>query len=198
VAVQYDLFGEIEAADKAAEAARRVRSAAASTFLAKTPWPELLGWWLHPSAIEAKLHHRETKASYRRGLADSSGWAWAISRDGLRFEPGETWQGWGHRPRWCIPWAGLHDLREAHPQITKRLAVLADGRGHPRSAGWRWWTDPRCLTTGWHEDSLEAERRPDWYDHCARPDQRILGTVSKHGVSLLARCSLIRLFRCDQ
>jgi hypothetical protein len=90
----------------------------------------LLGWWLHPSAIEAELH----------------------------------------------------DLRDAHPEITERLAILADGRGHPRSAGWRWWTDPHCLTTGWHENDLEAEQHPDWYDHCARPDSAFRDRLEAWGL----------------
>ncbi|WP_233213681.1 hypothetical protein [Mycobacterium hubeiense] len=167
--IQYDLFGEVEAAHMAAEAASRARSAAAAAFLASTPWPPLLGWWLHSEAIEAMLDHGEARASFRRSQHDRPGWAWAIWRDGLRFEAEETWLGWGHRPQWCIPWQELHRLRDAHPAVTERLAGLADGRGHPRSAGWRWWTDPHCLTDGWHPDSLTAEQQPDWYVGCARP-----------------------------
>ncbi|MEW2484250.1 hypothetical protein AB0876_32155 [Mycobacterium sp. NPDC049093] len=169
-AVQYDLFGEVESALAAAEQSARERSTAASTFLAATPWPDLLAWWAYPAVIEAKLEHGECKASYRRGQGGTPGWAWAIWRDGLRFESDRTWQGWSHRPRWCIPWAELHTLRDNYPEITRRLHELADGRGHPRSAGWRWWTDPHCLTTGWHPDTLEAEQQPDWYYDCRRPD----------------------------
>ena len=168
--VQYNLFGEVEAALLAADQDAHERSAAASTFLAETPWPDLLAWWLFPDAIEAELDHGECKASYRRGANGAPGWAWAIWRDGLRFEPGDRWQGWSHRPRWCIPWAQLHAMRDNNPEITCELSELADGRGDPRSLGWRWWTDPHCLTTGWHPDTLEAERQPGWYYDCARPE----------------------------
>lgn len=167
--LQYDLFGEIEAAQKSAEIAARAASAEARSFLTLTPWPSLISWWLHPDIVETRLHHGETKASYRRGPGDNLGWAWATWRDGLRFEAGDTWQGWSHRPRWCIPWAELRALRDAHPAVTAQLHALAEGRGHPSSLGWRWWTDPFVLhPDGWHESYLESEQHPDWYDGCER------------------------------
>lgn len=168
--IQYDLFGEVEAVEKTAQAAALATSAAARSFLTETPWPDLLGWWLYPEAIEANLTRGEAKASYRRGLAGGPGWAWAIWRDGLRFEAGSTWQGWNHRPRWCIPWGELHGLRDAHPDVTAQLDALADGRGHPNALGWRWWTDPFALhPDGWHPSYLDGEQQADWYDGCARP-----------------------------
>ena len=170
-AIQYDLFGEVEAAQRAAETAAHAAVASARAFLTQTPWPGLVSWWLHPEAIESRLHHGEVKASYRRGPGDDPGWAWATWRDGLRFEAGGTWQGWDHRPRWCIPWVQLSAVRDAHPAITAQLRILADGRGHPNTVGWRWWTDPFVLhPDGWHESYLESEQDPDWYDGCERPE----------------------------
>ncbi|WP_313888747.1 hypothetical protein [Mycolicibacterium sp. CBMA 226] len=170
MSAQYDLFGEIEAAELAASTQAAARRASAMQFLAETPWPDLLAWWLHPDVIETQLDYGECKASYRRGRHGTPGWAWAIWRDGLRFEAGDTWQGWQHRPRWCIPWAELRTLRSSRPDTTAQLADLAAGRGHPRAAGRRWWTDPHSLTQGWHPDALQAEQNADWYDGCERPD----------------------------
>lgn len=169
--VQYDLFGEMEAAEKAEQCRARQATAAARTFLSETPWPDLIAWWLHPTAAEKRLDQGEAKASYRRGPEGEPGWAWAIWRDGLRFEAGATWPGWGHRPRWCIPWAQLHEIREDNPELTAKLHQLAAGRGHPHSVGWRWWSDPFALhPQGWHPDYLQSERQPDYYDGCDRPD----------------------------
>lgn len=166
---QYDIFGEVEAAEMAAYSAAEAASVAARSFLTETPWPDLLSWWLHPQLIEARLDRGEAKASYRRGAGVKPGWAWAIWRDGLRFEAGDTWQGWGGRPRWCIPWHELHRLPEAHPEVTARLRALADGRGRPNAIGWRWWAVPFTLhADGWHSSYFEHEQQPDWYDGCTR------------------------------
>lgn len=171
VAMQYDLFGEIEAAEESARDLAAERSAAARSFMIATPWPQLISWWLYPDVIEAKLDQGDAKACYRRGPGEVPGWAWAIWRDGLRFEEAGTWRGWNFRPRWCIPWAALHDVRNANPDVTAQLLVLATGRGHPRSRGWRWWIDPFVLhPDGWHPDYLRDEQEPDWYDGCARPE----------------------------
>lgn len=169
--IQDDLFGEVQAAEKTAQAAALVASAAARSFLTETPWPDLLGWWLRGDTIEANLDRGEAKASYRRGPNGNPGWAWAIWRDGLRFEAGDTWQGWNQRPRWCIPWPELRRLRAAHPEVTTQLHALAVGRGHPNGLGWRWWTDPFSLhPDGWHSSYFDDEQQPDWYDGCARPE----------------------------
>lgn len=168
--IQYDLFGEMEAAEKSAAEAARALSAAACAFLVETPWPDLLAWWAYPETIESRLTFGDTKASYRAAGDGDAGWAWAIWRDGLRFEAGDTWQGWNHRPRCCIAWDGLRGLRAANPDVTAQLDMLADGRGHPNSNGWRWWSDPHALNPrGLHPGLLEAEQRPDWYPGCARP-----------------------------
>ena len=91
--------------------------------------------------------------------------------DGLRFEAGDTWQGWNHRPRWCIPWPELRRLRAAHPEATAQLHALAVGRGHPNALGWRWWADPFSLRPdGWHSSYFDNEQQPDWYDGCDRPE----------------------------
>ncbi|WP_454793786.1 hypothetical protein [Mycolicibacterium lutetiense] len=169
--IQYDLFGEIEATEKAAQRRARQATAAARAFLSETPWPDLIAWWVHPTATQSRLDQGEAKSSYRRGPDHAPGWAWGIWRDGLRFEAGDTWQGWGHRPRWCIPWSQLHEIRSDHPEVTAELAELAAGRGHPHSVGWRWWSDPFALHPhGWHPDYLESERQPDYYDGCDRPE----------------------------
>lgn len=169
--VQLDLFGDVEAAENAARTVDGIRSGLAKAFIIDTPWPELVSWWLHSDAIEAMLTRGEVKASYRRGPGSLPGWAWAIWSDGLRYESGDLWRGWNYRPRWCIPWPQLHALRDAHPDVTARLLVLADGRGHPRSLGWRWWADPFALhPNGWHPDRLKDEQHPDWYDGCDRPE----------------------------
>ncbi|TXI56479.1 hypothetical protein [Mycolicibacterium mageritense] len=174
-ALQYDLFGDIEAAEKAERAADAAASAAASpaasAFLTETPWPALLAWWQHSDAIEARLDHGEVKACFRRGPGANPGWAWAVWRDGLRLESAETWQGWHQRPRWCIPWSQLRGMRDRHPAVTAQVRALAAGRGHPTSVGWRWWTDPHALRPdGLHMSCLEREQQADWYDGCARPD----------------------------
>ncbi|WP_441964494.1 hypothetical protein [Mycolicibacterium houstonense] len=169
--VQYDLFGEIEAAERSAQRAAHAASAAAITFLTETPWPDLISWWVHPEATQARLEHGDTMAKFRHGPDGTHGWAWAIWRDGLRFEAAETWQGWGHRPRWCIPWSQLHTLRDAHPEVTAQLQALCAGRGHPYSVGWRWWTDPHALHPhGWHPSYLHTEQKPDYYHGCSRPE----------------------------
>lgn len=166
--LQYDLFGEIESAEQQALSAARAASAAAVSFLTDTPWPALLGWWLHPDAIESRIN---SGPNARSGPHDTPGWAWAKWRDGLRFESETTWPGWDKRPRWCIPWAELHAHRAKHPHITTRLQVLADGRGHPCSRGWLWWTDPHALRPDdWNPDYLDSERQPDYYHGCARPE----------------------------
>lgn len=169
--VQYDLFGEIEAVEQSEASMAEAASAAAVAFLTETPWPGLLGWWVHSEAIESQLDHGSTKASYRRGPDDSPGWSWATWRDGLRFESDETWPGWGERPRWCIAWSELHAFRNGRSDVTERLQVLAAGRGHPCSLGWRWWTDPHALRPdGWHPSCLESEKLADAYHGCSRPE----------------------------
>ena len=165
--LQYDLFGEIEAAEAAAALAADADSLAAAAFLASKSWGELLGWWLHPDAIEANIQHGEIKAGYSG--ADRGRWAYAIRPDGLRFEAGDTWQGFSHRPRLCIPWAELHALRASRPDLTQELTELAAGHGHPRTFGWRWWLVPYSMGTIWHPDYARAERQADYYDHDDRP-----------------------------
>lgn len=188
--IQYDLFGEMEAAEKSAQAASGAMSAAARRFLTETPWPDLVGWWLHAEAIESQLNRGESKASYRRGPGDKPGWAWAIWRDGLRFEAGDTWQGWDHRPRWCIPWVEMRGLRESHPEVTAQLQALADGRGHPNSIGWRWWTDPFVLhSDGLHSSYLECEQHADWYDGCERPETAYNDRIEAWRIALDVACS---------
>lgn len=166
--VQYDLFGEVEASERKALSASRVASAEATSFLVETPWPALIGWWLHPEAIESRI---DGGANYRSGPNDTAGWAWATWRDGLRFESGQTWPGWDKRPRRCIAWAELHTLRDEHPHVTQRLQVLAAGRGHPHSQGWLWWTDPHILRPdGMHPDYLDSEKQAGYYHGCQRPE----------------------------
>lgn len=166
--VQYDLFGEVEAAERAAISAARTASASAGSFLVETPWPGLVGWWLHPEAIESRP---DGAVSYRAGPNDTAGWAWAVGREGLGFESGDTWQGVGARPRWCIAWAELRALRDGNPDVTARLRVLAAGRGHPCSRGWRWWAAPHCLRPdGMHPGHLDREQQPVYYVDCERPD----------------------------
>ena len=184
-AIQYDLFGEIEAAEEARASAAQHASSAAGRFLTETPWPGLIGWWLHSVEVERKLDRGEAKASFRRGPTGAPGWAWAIWRDGLRFEAGDTWQGWDQRPRWCIPWEQLHRVRDAHPWVTAKLRQLADGRGQPNSIGWRWWTDPFALhPDGWHSSYLESEQQADWYDGCARPENAYIDRLEAWRLAL--------------
>lgn len=168
--IQYDLFGDLEAAHEAAAAAEREASAAARSFITETPWPGLLAWWLHSEVVESALDRGEVKASYRHGRGGGPGWAWAIWRDGLHFEAGDTWEGWNFRPRRCIAWAELRTIRRAHPEVTAQLQHLAVGRGHPKSAGWRWWADPFVLhPDGWSQQRLDSEQQADWYHGCERP-----------------------------
>ncbi|MGW0162195.1 hypothetical protein ACWDUN_23060 [Mycobacterium sp. NPDC003323] len=172
--VQLDLFGEIEAAELADAAARDSAAMQAAAFLVETPWPDLLAWWIHTDATESRLDHGECKASYRRSPDGSPGWAWAIWRDGLRFEAGDSWAaagGWRHRPRWCIPWVELRAFRNAHPEVTARLQELAAGRGDPHARGWRWWIPPHGLRPdGMHESYMEGEQDPAYYDGCQRSE----------------------------
>lgn len=169
--VQYDLFGEVEAAEQVQTARSRAASTEASRFLVETPWPDLLSWWLHGELIEARLTRGEANSSYRRGPDGGPGWAWAIWRDGLRYEAAGTWQGFNSRPKWCIPWGELGALRRGHPGVTARLQGLADGRGLPTSACWRWWMDPYVLNShGMHPSYLVGEQDPGRYGGCARPE----------------------------
>ncbi|SHX98845.1 Uncharacterised protein [Mycobacteroides abscessus subsp. abscessus] len=71
--VQYDLFGEVEAAEHMQAAQARAASAAASQFLFETPWPDLLSWWLHGEVIEERLTRGEASASFRRGPGGGAG-----------------------------------------------------------------------------------------------------------------------------
>lgn len=115
--VQLDLFGEIEAAELADASARDSAAVQAAAFLVETPWPGLLAWWNHTDATESRLDHGECKASYRRSPDGSPGWAWAIWRDGLRFEAGDSRSaagGWRRRPRCCIPWVELRAFSATH------------------------------------------------------------------------------------
>lgn len=186
-AIQYDLFGEIEAAEEARVSAAQYASSAAGRFLTETPWPGLIGWWLHSDEVERKLDRGEAKASFRRGPTGAPGWAWAIWRDGLRFEAGDTWQGWDQRPRWCIPWEQLHRVRDAHPWVTAKLRQLADGRGQPNSIGWRWWTDPFALhPDGWHSSYLSSKQTGMT---AARGPRTHTSTDSKRGDSRLVLSS---------
>lgn len=162
---QYDLFGEVAAAEEAAAAAADLRARDARTFLA-SPWTDLLGWWGHPEAIEALVDHGETKAA-----VNHAGWAYSIRPAGLHFERQETWGGWHHRPRHLIPWSELRAWRDAHPDVTAQIEALSAGRGHPRRLGWRWWGQPFALRgTGWHPSYYDAEQQPGYYDGDERPE----------------------------
>ncbi|MFT3877159.1 MAG: hypothetical protein QM708_12160 [Propioniciclava sp.] len=104
------------------------------------------------------------------GLPGGTQWAYSVWRDGLRIEPAETWGGWFCRPRWCIAWSELHAMRDARPDVTERLAVLAEGHGLPWTLGWRWWMLPFALDPcPWHPSYYASEQRPDYYDSDARP-----------------------------
>lgn len=168
---QLDLFGEIEAEEKRAAAELADVHRQAIEFLT-SPWPDLLDWWIDPegSVIERRLDHGETKASFRHGRIgepDWRGWAWSKWRDGLHFQAGDEWSaagGWWHRPSHVIPWATLHQLRDAHPDALGELRRLSAGRGTPWSIGWRWHACPFILTPwGTHPSWFEGEREQDYY-----------------------------------
>ena len=137
------------------------------------PWPGLLGWVCDPDAIEANLDHGECKASYRVGRDDDLGWAWAVWKDGLHYERGDTWirgGGWSLRPRHVIKWTDLHALLDRHAAQVGQVKALAAGRGRPRGLGWRWFTDPYIISTpGAHPSNLEAERSDAYYDLIDEP-----------------------------
>lgn len=159
--VQLDLFGEIEAAESAAEAKAADVRHQAHEFLTCEPWTDLLEWLLNPDRVEADLTHGETKAHLGKR------YAYAIWRDGLRFEQRDEWSlrgGWNCRPRHVIPWAELHALVDARPDLLAEIQRLAQGR--LVQVGWRWRMRPFILTIGgWHSSYLESERSDDYYSH---------------------------------
>jgi hypothetical protein len=168
-AVQYDLFGEVEAAQRLAQSAPQAASTAANCFLTETPWPDLIGWWRTPKGSSPDFAAAKPKPATGAGQAEDvagHGRPGEMDCDSKPTTPGKA----GITGHWRIRWAELRGLRDSHPDVTTRLQTLADGRGHPNAVGWRWWTDdPFTLhPDGWHPSYLEDEQQADWYDGCAR------------------------------
>jgi len=141
-------------------------AAEAREFL-QSPWPDLLDYLVDPDGTERRIDYGQIKASYSGGPEDDEGWAWAIWKDGLRFERGDSWcraGGWNHRPIHCIPWADLRALIDSHPAEMARIRELAEGRGTPYSLGWRWFMMPAIMRPGMHPSYYESEREDDYYD----------------------------------
>lgn len=135
----------------------------------QSPWPDLLGYLVDPNGTERRIDYGECKASYsgRTITPAREGWAWAVWKDGLRFERGDSWiraGGWNHRPVHCIPWADLRALISSHPDEMAQIHTLADGRGTPHSLGWRWFRMPAIMRPGMHPSYYEHEREDDYYD----------------------------------
>jgi hypothetical protein len=128
----------------------------------QSPWPDLLAYLVDPDGTEARIKWGEVKASYRNEV-DDPGWAWAVWKDGLRFERGDTWGGWGERPRGRIAWSDLRSLIASHPVEMDQIRALADGRGTPHSLGWRWFMLPSICCRGMHQSYYESEREDDYY-----------------------------------
>lgn len=147
--------------------------AQAHQFL-RSPWPDLLAYLVDPDGTEERIDYGEIKASFRREYPTAPGWAWAIWRDGLRFEPEGTWGGWNCRPRLCIPWADLRALIDSHPAQVARIRALAEGRGTPWGIGWRWFSMPLIFRHGMHPSYYEGEREDGYYstgpDFPTKPD----------------------------
>lgn len=134
-------------------------TAEAVDFL-QSPWPDLLAYLVDPEYIESRLDYGEVKAS----LGDE--WAWSRWKEGLHFERREPWSdhgGWSHRPCGMIPWVALRDLIASHPAELAQIRALAEGRGTPRSLGWRWFMQPAIMRTGMHHSYIEHEREDGYY-----------------------------------
>lgn len=160
-AVQLDLFGEVEAAEAATAAAEAEVCRQAVEFLT-SPWRDLLEWILDPDRVESRLDHGETKARCGEGFA------YAVWKDGLRFERRSEWSrggGWSRRPVHCIGWDELRATRDRQPDLVGKIHELAQGRTD--QSWWRWRMQPFIITigSGWHRSYIDHERPDGYYRH---------------------------------
>jgi hypothetical protein len=131
-ALQLDLFGDVVAAGKQAQAADLQRRIDGLTCLRDAV----------PEAIRVVTELAYTRREDRRSPSAAGGWAWCISRAGLRFESTAEW--WSSARERGESWAGIglrHDcspgtnsprtrpaarLKPERDQIRRAVLTLAD------------------------------------------------------------------------
>ena len=160
--VQLDLFGAVVAAERQDQAADLQRRIEGLTCL-RDAVPEALHL-----VTELRYTRREDSRSPRAG----GGWAWCVSKAGLRFEPdaewwagardrGETW-GWDRTPARLFTWdelTGLLGTDPRHAEITAWARSLPEPR-------WRLLCRPFELDPepdGWHLSYFcQDHLHPQW------------------------------------
>lgn len=115
-ALQLDLFGAVVAAEHKEQAADQQRRIDGLTCLRDAV----------PEALQVVTELRYTRREDSRSPRADGGWAWCISKAGLRFEPatewwtgardrGEPW-GWDRTPARLLTWDELSHLVGADPR----------------------------------------------------------------------------------
>ena len=155
-ALQYDLFGEVQAAENADTQRRRD----ALTCLIEA----------HPNALELLLgDRRPDTGEIKQGL--SGGWAYSRRKDGLYFEDQETWGraagAWYRRPAHRFGWDELDAIAAADPRV-EEIRAWATSLTQPDA--WRDRTRPFELwpVSSWHPSWIKGNHeRAGWPERLA-------------------------------
>ena len=161
--LQLDLFGEIEAAENAAERAERERLRDALTCLIEA----------HPRTLELLLgDYRVDTGEIRQGV--SGGWAYSCRRNGFWFQDRASWGaqpgGWYHRPAHRLAWDELDAIAAADPGVAQVRAWSTDltaiDAWKDRYRPFELWPNPDrwppSYITSDHERPGWAERHAAW------------------------------------
>lgn len=169
-AVQLDLFGEVEAAERQAADADRARIDDALTCLAISC----------PHALEVLWHLEWWKPRDEKGPGFTEPWAYLVCRRGVFFEHESTWGGWDCRPRNLVTWDELRDRLADDP---RRAGVVAWATGlwHPTAAdmGKPW---PDLVSWRYLIRPYELDPHPEmWNPSYAEGDREARGYADRMG-----------------
>ena len=161
-ALQLDLFGEVEAAEHAAERADRERRRDALTCLIEA----------HPRTLELLLGDlRHEGGEIKQGV--SGGWAYSVRANGFWFQDRDEWSrggGWYQRPKSRFSWDERAAIA-ADPRVEQvrawSAALTAPDSWKDRYRPFELWPHPET----WHPSYITSDHeRPGWVERRAAWD----------------------------